>query len=573
MVEDVGISPKEILVFTFSKKAALEMSQRFERSIAGKYYPVYFGTFHAVFYNIIKTHYGFGKESVLSDKQKKMYIKRIISKHANTGFEISDIDEILSFISLIKNNDSDSDINDVISKAFESTDKQQGIQIIYSEYCEYCKKDKKLDFDDMINMCQKLFETNKEILNQYCSVYKYILVDEFQDINSIQYDVLCMLAGDNKNVFCVGDDDQSIYGFRGSKPELMQRFIDEFDNCNVIDMNKNYRSASCIVDTAGKFIAANKNRISKFQVPCKLNKESGNIILKISQNAINEADYVCEEIEKIANTNNLSDVCILFRSLASANILMEKMNILGIPFVRGEYEDNFYESEWVKDIIAYLKVATGNNDINLVSRIINRPERGLSKDIILDYGSLHKVEKPTYIKFSNQLSAISNMSAYAATKYVLKAMGYETYFISKMLSKGYKEDDIRGQIDELLLRSKSFSNIKEWLLQIDILKEKYDNSNNRVTSVIQNHYDGKINMMTAHASKGLEFETVFIIGLQEGIFPHRKAITEAEIEEERRLLYVAMTRAKTNLYIIGRGEEKHGKKVSVFVKELEKICI
>ena len=548
MVEDVGISPKEILVITFSKKAAVEMQERFELLTSHKSYPVYFGTFHAVFYNILKNQGKFNNSSILTEKLKIQYMRRALK---NISYDIKDdsyVLEQLELASFYKNNE-----NSFEGRTFESDELEKAERIVKT-YIEICQKENKIDFDDMLNMCKELLILKPEIKQFYQKIYKYILVDEFQDINKVQYDVLCMLSGTNNNVFAVGDDDQSIYGFRGSKPELMKRFLEENKRCEVINLNKNYRCAAKIIEAAGEVIGINSSRIDKTQVPCKENKDDGFVSIEKCGNASVEADFVCEKLIQFRSENiDLSSVAIIFRTFRCIELLKEKMNILGIPYTTNITSDNFYELEWMKDIIAYIRIATGSRDKEIISRIINKPDRGLDREDLFE-------ENTISMRFFNEVRRLSNMNCYAAVSFILKAIGYEKYLYSNLRSKGYDDAKIDEIIDEVKEKSKLYENLSEWLSYIDSLA--LDKNNNEDKSCA-------VNLLSAHASKGLEFDTVFVVGLQEGVFPHNRAMSEEQIEEERRLLYVAMTRAKKYLYLVGRGEKKHGKKISRFLYELE----
>lgn len=574
MIEDEGISDNEILVITFSKKSAVEMSERFSSLTKNKPYSVCFGTFHAIFYSIVKEYAKFSSNSILKDSEKKQLIKRIFRKIHNYAFSESDISEIIELISERKCLfDNDKTLDDFCTEKFDSKEKAEEFNIIFDEYTEICQKENKLDFDDMLYKCRSILNEKKDALLKYQNIYKYILVDEFQDINKVQYDVLQKLAGNNKNIFAVGDDDQAIYGFRGSRPELMTAFISDFENCEVIDMNKNYRCPECVIDAAGKIISKNKFRISKNQIACKKDRDEGNVYINICKNAASEADFICDKIKQFSSENyNLSDICIIFRTYTCVGILQEKLNMSGIPYDMKNIKDNYYCNDYIKDIFSYIKIALDLSSISNEIRILNKPERNLIPEPIIDNNGLHNVGDEDYKNLYSKIKLICNMDGYAAVSFILKGLKYELFLRNDMLKKGINENKIEEFINDLFEKARMFSSIKEWLLYVESfvennIPELKDSDKNHSNDTFTDHY-GKINMLTAHASKGLEFETVFIAGLQEGIFPSNKAKTAEQLEEERRLMYVAMTRAKRNLYIIGRGEEMHGKKVSRFVEEV-----
>lgn len=552
MIEDVRINPNEILVITFSKKAATEMEERFNRINANSANKVYFGTFHAIFYSILRRYTDFDENSILTVKMKLRILRRVFH---NIKIPIKDDAMLLDYIeqfSTYKNVENKEQY--LINKNYD--DNGQTFIRIFNEYTDICKKDNKLDFDDMLYMCRDLLAMKPEIRKIYQKMYKYILVDEFQDINRVQYEVLNYLAGENNNIFAVGDDDQSIYGFRGSKPELMKDFMNK-KNCLVIDMNRNYRSVKTIIDVSYKLIVNNDSRITKKQIPNNQDIDDGFVIVENCNNALSEAEYVCEKLIEIKNTGiALENVAIIYRTSRCIELLKEKMNCEGILFSSDVIKDNYYESEWVKDVISYLRAALGDRNALVMGRIINKPERGLDRDIIDSKDDINS----TYNKFISDLSFISNMSSYAAINYIMQGMGYKKYMYNILSKRGFSEEKIEEIIKELLEKSKMYENIREWLEYVDSISE----NSNEIIDV-----KDRVNMLTAHSSKGLEFDTVFIVGLQEGIFPHEKAITKEEIEEERRLLYVAMTRARRELYVIGRGEYKYGKRISRFIDEIK----
>ena len=326
--------------------------------------------------------------------------------------------------------------------------------------------------------------------------------------------------------------------------------------CEIIDMKNNYRSSKAVIESAHKLIKHNISRINKEQIPCKSNYEYGNVTVVTLGNAIKEAEFVCEKIKELINDGEIaSNIAVIFRTERCIEVLKEKMNLNGILYTTNISSDSFYESEWAKDIVAYLRAATNNRSVDVMGRIINKPERNLDRDDI----NSDMANSENYEKLLKELNRISNMSSFAAVNYIYKRIGYESYIYKRLSSKGYSNEKIKELLDQILEKAKLYENINDWLFFIDSVYE----ANN------MDNLESRVNLLTAHSSKGLEFNTVFIVGLQEGIFPHDKALTKENIEEERRLLYVAMTRAKTDLFVVGRGEYKYGKRISRFISELE----
>ena len=341
MIEEVRISPDEILVITFSKKAAVEMQERFLRLTKGKCYKVYFGTFHAIFYSILKNSSLIDKGKVLTQKDKLKNVKRAFYNLKLTQKDEASYLEIIENISAYKNSD---EKKLFISEKFDE-DKGELFVKIYNEYIRLCRKDNMIDFDDMLYMCRDLLRSRAEIRKMYQGIYKYILIDEFQDINLVQYEVLDMLSGENNNIFAVGDDDQSIYGFRGAKPELMKKFMNK-KGCEIIDLKNNYRSSKAVIESAHKLIKHNISRINKEQIPCKSNYEYGNVTVVTLGNAIKEAEFVCEKIKELINDGEIaSNIAVIFRTERCIEVLKEKMNLNGILYTTNISSDSFYESD------------------------------------------------------------------------------------------------------------------------------------------------------------------------------------------------------------------------------------
>jgi len=568
LIESEGVDPRSILVLTFSKKAALHMQYRFENNTQNRGYPVCFGTFHAVFYSIVKNHYCLNEDSILTSDMKQGILRRVVRQlnlndhGSNLSNVTNNSTELLNNINNYKSrlalevdlvNDSTGKPSELfLKKTYSEESERNSFLKIYDEYIKECRKNKKIDFDDMLVMCRDILKADRKLLELYRKLYSYFLVDEFQDINEVQYEVLKMLAGDKCNIFAVGDDDQAIYGFRGSKPEFMQRFIYDYENVRIIDMYKNYRCASSIVEIAGKLILHNKNRFEKRQKACRKDRHIGSVKVECFKDAKDEAEYVVNEIRQLS-MNGINDIAVLYRTSKCADALEEMLKNSGIGYTRKTDRNSYYEEEWIRDIFTYFRIALGKDNKELIYRIMNRPLRNLTRD-----------DKDSISYLETLISNLKDMSGFAALTYVLKGLGYEKYYKIYCMQRGISEKDAFDMLEELILKSKQYSSVEKWLDAVDYFSGVRSGEGNRNDI----NSDIRVQLMTVHASKGLEFEAVFVIGLQEGIFPHRNAVSVDELEEERRLLYVAITRAKSILYIIGRGHEKHGKKISSFVYEI-----
>lgn len=577
LIEHEGIPPSQILVITFSKKAAKEMQDRFRTNTEGNIYPVTFGTFHAIFYHILKHNYNYSKDSILTTKQKIEYISEITHRQMPDCDDVENkaihfLEKISKYKSLCGNK------TERLEKLSLLEEEQETFVCIYDAFEKKMRNEGKIDFDDMIYLCNKLLRENEHVRNKWQSIYKYFLVDEFQDINETQYSTLELLAGKDNNIFAVGDDDQSIYGFRGARPQIMQEFVNNMPDCKVVNLRKNYRCSEHIIATAAKVISHNSNRIEKYQLAEKKDKDKGIIDTVTFATALDEAEFVVNVINSSAEENGyIKSTAVLYRTARDANLIEEKLVKHGIPCVRNKENDFFYDNEFIKDIMIYIKLAV-NADKSMRRRdiyaVLNKPDRGLSREGIVDDNISENIEKYymssensriNWHKLISDIKKLKDMCPFLAVNYILKGIGYEKYMKKGMLSRGQSFEKYNSLKEELLIRSKEFKSLSDWLLFVDAMRE---NAGNSAVEENENKLKGKVVMQTIHASKGLEYDTVFIIGLMEGSFPHNKAVTEEDIEEERRLLYVAITRARYNLYIIGHGDNEYGKRVSRFIGEI-----
>ncbi len=577
LIEEQHVPPDEILVITFSKKAAIEMRQRFLGLIGDTSYPVNFGTFHAVFFHILKRYGSYQENNILTPQQKRIYLEE-----AGRSLQITEAssptwqEEQISKISRYKNAGENLEACCFLPDA----ERTEQFLRLYENYLRRCSEDGMLDFDDMHAGCLKLLKENSAILKTWRATYRYLLVDEFQDSNPIQYEIVKLLAGSSCNLFAVGDDDQAIYGFRGTSPHIMNQLIEDLPSCRRVTLLHNYRCHGAIIKAADALITNNTCRIvKKCQSPGICIKEEGCVELRKFAAPEAEAEFAAEEIKRLIqiqyDQNSRQRIAILYRISSCANLLEEKLILAGISYERQEKQKNFYEEEWVVDVLTYLRIAAGNKGRPHIYRILNRPARGLSRECVtgtaadmkemLDYYEHRPIQAERIRVFFRDLEVVSQMAPFAAVNYILKGIGYDVYLRQTLLARGIKKDAVTEQTEELFLRSSKFQTIGAWLSYIDELQRERERRKNRreVGSV-----KADVVLQTIHAAKGLEYDTVFVIGLQEGILPHKKAMTKQEIEEERRLLYVAMTRAKNKLYLCARGEEQYGKGISRFVREL-----
>lgn len=576
LIEESGVRPDQILVITFTRYAAREMKERFERLTAGKNYPVTFGTFHSIFYGILKCAYGIGANNLMSEKESSVLLQEVLDQtNIESTPEVEDeeelVRELLREVGMVKNGLYH--LKDFHSKYLT----QDEFAEVFRSYEHQKKELKKFDFDDMLVQCYALFRKKPEILQGWQKRFQYILIDEFQDINRVQYEVIRMLAAPRYNLFVVGDDDQSIYGFRGAKPELMLYMKQEFPSLRTISLTVNYRSTEFITGAAARVILHNDTRFYKRVQSFR--GRGQNVHVQEVLDEQEEAQYVTEEIQKKLDQGiKPGEIAVLFRAAVQARMISEILSKHRIPFEMRDYVTNFYRHFIVKDMMAYLQLAAGKRDRSLFLTICNRPLRYLARNSMenrqVNFEDLRKFycDKDWMLDIIDQFDVdvrmMKNMAPYAAIQYIRKKIGYDDFL------KEYAEKhqilwkqlmDVMAELEE---RSKNFKSYDEWEIHIAKYTQELEEQQAKARK-IKGERENKVQLMTIHSAKGLEFEDVFVIHANEGEIPHQKAEKKDEIEEERRLFYVALTRAKNNL-CISYITQKNGNSIkpSRFVEEL-----
>lgn len=576
LIEESGVRPDQILVITFTRYAAREMKERFERLTAGKNYPVTFGTFHSIFYGILKCAYGIGANNLMSEKESSVLLQEVLDQtDIESTPEVEDeeelVRELLREVGMVKNGLCH--LKDFHSKYLT----QDEFAEVFRSYEHQKKELKKFDFDDMLVQCYALFRKKPEILQGWQKRFQYILIDEFQDINRVQYEVIRMLAAPRYNLFVVGDDDQSIYGFRGAKPELMLYMKQEFPSLRTISLTVNYRSTEFITGAAARVILHNDTRFYKRVQSFR--GRGQNVHVQEVLDEQEEAQYVTEEIQKKLDQGiKPGEIAVLFRAAVQARMISEILSEHRIPFEMRDYVTNFYRHFIVKDMMAYLQLATGKRDRSLFLTICNRPLRYLARNSMenrqVNFEDLRKFycDKDWMLDIIDQFDVdvrmMKNMAPYAAIQYIRKKIGYDDFlkeYAEKHQISWKQLMDVMAELEE---RSKNFKSYDEWEIHIAKYTQELEEQQAKARK-IKGERENKVQLMTIHSAKGLEFEDVFVIHVNEGEIPHQKAEKKDEIEEERRLFYVALTRAKNNL-CISYITQKNGNSIkpSRFVEEL-----
>lgn len=576
LIEESGVRPDQILVITFTRYAAREMKERFERLTAGKNYPVTFGTFHSIFYGILKCAYGIGANNLMSEKESSVLLQEVLDQtDIESTPEVEDeeglVRELLREVGMVKNGLCH--LKDFHSKYLT----QDEFAEVFRSYEHQKKELKKYDFDDMLVQCYALFRKKPEILQGWQKRFQYILIDEFQDINRVQYEVIRMLAAPRYNLFVVGDDDQSIYGFRGAKPELMLYMKQEFPSLRTISLTVNYRSTEFITGAAARVILHNDTRFYKRVQSFR--GRGQNVHVQEVLDEQEEAQYVTEEIQKKLDQGiKPGEIAVLFRAAVQARMISEILSEHRIPFEMRDYVTNFYRHFIVKDMMAYLQLAAGKRDRSLFLTICNRPLRYLARNSMenrqVNFEDLRKFycDKDWMLDIIDQFDVdvrmMKNMAPYAAIQYIRKKIGYDDFlkeYAEKHQISWKQLMDVMAELEE---RSKNFKSYDEWEIHIAKYTQELEEQQAKARK-IKGERENKVQLMTIHSAKGLEFEDVFVIHANEGEIPHQKAEKKDEIEEERRLFYVALTRAKNNL-CISYITQKNGNSIkpSRFVEEL-----
>lgn len=545
---------QHMLAVTFTNKAAREMKERLRKQ-GLRAHDLWIGTFHGICNKILQTH---AKEanlkrgfSIMDSSEQETFFKRMLRANGYDPKNVA-VSYMLQQINGYK---------EVGWRADRVPDNLQEKKL-YELYDEACQNDNVVDFAELMLRCYEMFQNYPEIADMYADKFKHILVDEFQDTNELQYRWLKVLASKHKCIFAVGDDDQSIYGFRGAKPENMNLLKRDF-NAKTVKIEKNYRSEANILGLANGLIARNTNRQGKNLVATMPTKNK--ILTYQALNNEEEASFVAGEIKRLRRQGiNYKDMAILYRTNSQSRAIEKALNSYNIPYiVFGGFR--FFDRQEVKHAMAYLRLAYDSNDNLAFLRVVNTPARAIGDSTVRKLEVLaqeHKVslfqaidllDVKTAKKFENFINLVNHLKAQTKDKNLVEMV--KTAIIDSGLENMYETDPKEGpeRLDNLYelisaadvyIAENPKSDITEFLafssLESDVNTKKRDEN----ADVVK--------MMTVHSSKGLEFEVVFIVGIEQGMFPHANSLKDrdpAQVEEERRLMYVALTRAKHHLYL------------------------
>ena len=582
LIEEKDISPYNILAITFTNKAAKEMKDRLFLQIGNDAKKLTVSTFHSFGLKLLRENYerlGYDKNFVIMDSDDSLTVVKKIIKDMGYDPKIYNPRAIRNKISSCK--------NEMTSPAqyerFAVSDYEKVIKEVYEKYETKLQRNNSVDFDDLLLLPIELFKKNPDILEKYQNLYQYILIDEYQDTNEAQYILTKLLSEKNRKITCVGDDSQSIYSFRGANYKNILNFEKDYKDAKTILLEQNYRSTSTILNAANQVIKNNKMKKEKNLWTAR--GEGEKIKYYRAFNERDEAQYVIRKIKELINKNiEYKDIAVLYRTNAQSRVMEEEMLKENLPYrVVGSFY--FYSRKEIKDLIAYLRLIHNYKDNVSLLRVINTPKRGIGLKTIENLTriaddneiSLYEaISSGKELEFKNLIERLrevsENLTLTELIDKVLDASGMK----KELETEGSLESEVRLEnLEEFKSITKSFEeregliSLEEFLLEISLISdvEEYKDDPNRIS------------LMTVHSVKGLEYNHVFVIGMEEGIFPHMNSLMESsDVEEERRLMYVAITRAKDDLHLVNaRRRTLFGKEqinpVSRFLNEINKDLI
>lgn len=546
LTEQYKVSPSSILVVTFTKAAAGQMKERFLHMQGITCTRVQFGTFHGIFFGILKQAYGLNGRNIISEEEKKKILRELLT---SSGMEVEDEREVLELlqreISMVKTEQMPLD------HFYSGSCPEETFRRIYRRYHEILCGKKLLDFDDLMVYCYELFVKRPDILKKWQEHFQYIQIDEFQDINMLQYRIIRMLAAPQNNLFAVGDDDQSVYRFRGAKPEMMFRFQQDYPSGKIIILYQNYRCSASIVNCSQKLIRHNTARFEK-QLTTS-NAPGKAVELRTFADEKAESDYLLESILKLVqNGESCDNIAVLFRTNIGSRPTVSRLMEYNLPFVVKDGLPNLFEHWIAVQILAYLRISKGGRRRSDFLQIANKPNRYISREALYEsevsFEHLYQFyEEKEWMcqrieKLEDDLKILAGMPPFAAINYIRCGIGYQEYLKEYAQFRKMKPEELFDVLDELQQSAREYRTFEEWCSYIqdytvELKKQKHKKQ------------EGGITISTLHGAKGLEYPHVFILDINEGTIPYHKAVLPEEIEEERRLLYVGMTRAAQTLHL------------------------
>ena len=560
--------PQEILALTFSKVAAEEMKSRFENLNGAS--GVSFGTFHSIFFRILRSRYGWNVEQIFQEEERRSILRNSIEAEK---WDIPDLEEYISqFFSQL------SLMNSELEQPNRFTPTGMPVEEfrkLYRAYEGYKERHEKLDFDDMLTQCYQLLREDAAVREYWQRKYKFILVDEFQDVNQAQFACLQILAEKHQNLFVVGDDDQSIYAFRGARPDFLLHFPTLYPAAKKVTLNTNYRSTERIVNLAERVIGNNEVRFVKNMKG--IGEAGDKVTFFLAEDAAKEAAHIAEKIGRLLDEGvPLTEIAVIYRTNLQGGAFARELYKRGIPYDLRDNSGNVYEHWVAKDLLAYLLLAENEESDSALRRILNKPKRYIGKDLLAEAEtmpytllrsffvcpSLKGWQEENLENLRIDLNQIRKRTPYDALKYIRKVIGYDEYLEEFAAYRRTSAQVLQEIADEIMETAKDCADVRSFREQLERLSLQMKEQSRK-----KGQKRNGVALMTMHGAKGLEFRAVFLPSLVEGIVPHEKGMDT--VAEERRLFYVAMTRASEMLClsaILQRYEKE--RKPSRFLAEM-----
>lgn len=560
--------PQEILALTFSKAAAEEMKSRFENLNGAS--GVSFGTFHSIFFRILRSRYGWNVEQIFQEEERRNILRNSIEAEK---WDIPDLEEYISqFFSQL------SLMNSELEQPNRFTPVGMPVEEfrkLYRAYEGYKERHEKLDFDDMLTQCYQLLREDAAVREYWQRKYKFILVDEFQDVNQAQFACLQILAEKHQNLFVVGDDDQSIYAFRGARPDFLLHFPTLYPAAKKVTLNTNYRSTERIVNLAERVIGNNEVRFVKNMKG--IGEAGDKVTFFLAEDAAKEAAHIAEKIGRFLDEGvPLTEIAVIYRTNLQGGAFARELYKRGIPYDLRDNSGNVYEHWVAKDLLAYLLLAENEESDSALRRILNKPKRYIGKDLLAEAEampytllrsffvcpSLKGWQEENLENLRIDLNQIRKRTPYDALKYIRKVIGYDEYLEEFAAYRRTSAQVLQEIADEIMETAKDCADVRSFREQLERLSLQMKEQSRK-----KGQKRNGVALMTMHGAKGLEFRAVFLPSLVEGIVPHEKGMDT--VAEERRLFYVAMTRASEKLClsaILQRYEKE--RKPSRFLAEM-----
>ena len=561
-----GVSPSSILVVTFTRAAAAEMKERFLQMAGTASAGVTFGTFHSVFYGMLRTQHS--RMQVLPEEEKAVLIREILRELSPDAEQEAELPvQVIREISLCKG------LGTEPEKYYPAALPQDLFRQVLEAYEERKRQAGKIDFDDIILLCRKMLTARPDIRSAWQKKFAYILVDEFQDISPMQYSVIRMLAAPQNNLFIVGDDDQSIYRFRGASPGIMLRFPKDYPAAQVVTLEENYRSTPEILSAAGRLIRRNSRRYRKnifSNVP-----HGEPVRLEQFANPRQECRYLAERIRRqVSEGIPYRETAVLVRTNAGCREAAEQLMAFQIPFRVRENIPCLFDHWIARDLFAYLELGHGDRSRSRFLQIANRPNRYLSRQAFGDrevsFDSLYRwYEDREWMAdrlaaMEEDLKMIGSLDPGGAVRYIRRAVGYDSFLSEYAGRRGIAEEELFEIADELTESAGNHRTWAEWQSFMAAYREKLRHSRSAETQNAD-----MVTLSTLHAAKGTEYDAVYILDVNEGVIPWHRAVLEEDLEEERRMLYVGMTRARRRLLLLAvRERYEKPRELSRFIREM-----